>query len=94
MVGREVLSTSSSSRGFVFNLAGLVITRNKDWFDGAYLGGLGKSETEEATDGAAELEMKKQLRFGGPDALNIYSVGFKAPPNEGAKGLLGYATYP
>lgn len=35
--------------------------------------------------------MKKQLRRGGSNALNVYSVSFD---NEGADGLLGYATFP
>jgi hypothetical protein len=35
--------------------------------------------------------MKKQLRQGGPSTLNVYTVGFN---NDGARGLLGYATFP
>ncbi len=33
--------------------------------------------------------MKRSLRRGGADALNVYSVGFTSHP-----GLLGYATFP
>lgn len=35
--------------------------------------------------------MKKQLRYGGPNALNVYSVSFN---NQAANDLLGYATFP
>ena len=38
-----------------------------------------------------QTTMKTQLRQGGADALNVYSVGFASG---GANGLLGYATFP
>ena len=40
---------------------------------------------------AYQTAMKTQLRKGGPNALNVYSVGFVS--GSGA-GLLGYATFP
>jgi len=38
-----------------------------------------------------QTAMKNQLRLGGANALNVYSVGFVS--GSGA-GLLGYATFP
>jgi len=35
--------------------------------------------------------MKNQLRQGGPNALNVYTVGFASGE---ATGLLGYSTFP
>uniref|UniRef100_A0A8H7YBS7 Peptidase M43 pregnancy-associated plasma-A domain-containing protein n=1 Tax=Psilocybe cubensis TaxID=181762 RepID=A0A8H7YBS7_PSICU len=40
---------------------------------------------------AMQTEMKQKLRKGGPETLNVYTVGFH---NTQAEGLLGYATFP
>jgi len=65
--------------GLSFSLAGTDRTLNANWFNG-----LGPSNTYNSA-------AKNQLRLGGANALNIYSVGFKS--GSGA-GLLGYATFP
>ncbi|KAJ3411719.1 hypothetical protein HDV05_001779 [Chytridiales sp. JEL 0842] len=64
---------------FVFELVEITKTQNVDWFESA-----GPDSTQQA-------EMKAALRRGGPETLNVYSVGFEK--GSGA-GLLGYATFP
>ncbi len=58
--------------GFTFELAGITHTNSAYWFTLA----------DKKADGA----MKKALRQGGDDALNVYSTG--------GGGFLGYAYYP
>jgi hypothetical protein len=58
---------------FSFKLAGVTRTDNAAWF---YLG----------IGSAAEAEMKKTLRRGGPETLNIYTTS--------GGGYLGWATFP
>jgi len=62
-----------------WELAGTEVTVNDDWFNNA------------GPDGSEQTDMKESLRQGGPETLNLYSVGFKSGSGE---GLLGYATFP
>ncbi|KAG9119102.1 hypothetical protein FRC07_006046, partial [Ceratobasidium sp. 392] len=62
-----------------FNLAGTDRTLNANWFN------------QVGPDSSLQTTMKNQLRQGGANALNVYTVGFKS--GSGA-GLLGYATFP
>lgn len=75
----NVLNQDYSGSGLSFTLAGTTRTVNANWFNT-----VGPSSSLQTT-------MKRQLRQGGANALNVYTVGF----NSGAdKGLLGYATFP
>ncbi len=70
----SVLNAAYASAGFSFNLASVDRTTNAAW----YTAGPGSK---------AEAEMKRALRQGSADDLNIYSS------NPGG-GLLGWATFP
>jgi hypothetical protein len=69
-----VLNAAYSTAGFSFSLAGTDTTVKKAWFK------VGQGS-------AAEKAMKKALRKGGKNALNVYTA------NVGG-GLLGWATFP
>ncbi|KAJ1023628.1 hypothetical protein NDA18_004615 [Ustilago nuda] len=71
----QALNSAYSATGLSFYLAGSETTTNSNWFN----------NVNQAT--SAEAAMKKTLRKGGANALNIYTVNF-------AGGLLGYATFP
>jgi hypothetical protein len=75
----DVLNEDYTGTGLGFKLAGVTRTLNADWFN--YAG----PETPE------QDEMKKALRVGNADTLNLYSVGFTAVD---PSTLLGYATFP
>ena len=63
-------STGGASTGFTFHLAGVTRTTNQRWFN---LTGSGK-----------ERAMKRALKVGGPETLNIYTAKL-------GQNLLGYA---
>ena len=68
-----------NATGLTFTLVNTTRTKNPEWFMNV------------APDIPEQEAMKKQLRRGGPDTLNIYTVSFD---NQAAAGLLGYATFP
>ncbi|KAF9050455.1 hypothetical protein BJ165DRAFT_1525675 [Panaeolus papilionaceus] len=74
-----VLNEDYRKTGLSFNLKKLTYYKNETWYGDAFWG----------NDPNREMSLK--LRKGGPDTLNIYSVGFTAPFNA---GYLGYATFP
>ncbi len=69
----QVLNAAFISTGVTFNLVSTDRTTNASWYNAAYRS-------------SAERAMKRSLRRGGADALNIYSTA--------ADGLLGWATFP
>ncbi|KAK4054675.1 hypothetical protein OIO90_003487 [Microbotryomycetes sp. JL221] len=73
------LNTRYSSSGFNFVLQSTDRTTNQNWFD--YAG----PQTSQNT------AMKRSLRRGGVESLNIYSVGFTSISQQ---GLLGFAAFP
>ncbi|KAF9527474.1 hypothetical protein CPB83DRAFT_397573 [Crepidotus variabilis] len=75
----SVMNTAYAGAGITWSLAGTTRTQNSDWFSNV---GPGTSQ---------QTAMKKALRQGGANALNVYLVGFKS--GAGA-GLLGYSTFP
>ncbi|KAI0093402.1 Metalloprotease [Irpex rosettiformis] len=75
----SVLNQDYSGSGLTFTLAGTTRTVNSQWFNQ-----VGPSSSLQTT-------MKTQLRQGGSNALNVYTVGFVS--GSGA-GLLGYSTFP
>ncbi|KAH8077877.1 Metalloprotease [Cristinia sonorae] len=75
----SVLNADYASAGLSFDLVNITRLVNPEWFKG-----VGPDESSQTT-------MKSQLRQGGPDALNVYTVGFQSGSGE---GLLGYATFP
>ncbi len=68
-----VLSAAFEGTGFSFELAGTDTSNNDAWYT--------------TTGGGSEAQMKRTLRQGGSNALNVYS-------NNMGKGLLGWATFP
>jgi hypothetical protein len=70
----DVLNEANAASSITFSLASVDRTNNATW----YTAGPGSQ---------AEAEMKKALRQGGKDALNIYT-------NNPGGGLLGWATFP
>ncbi|KAF8348690.1 Metalloprotease [Amanita rubescens] len=72
-----VINQDYAPFGFSWRLAGVDRTINADWFNNEYY------------NTPQERSMKRSLRLGGANALNVYSVGFTSHP-----GLLGYATFP
>ncbi|KAL0949862.1 hypothetical protein HGRIS_009895 [Hohenbuehelia grisea] len=75
----SVMNTAYASAGLTWRLAGTDRTVNSAWFNSA---GPGTSQ---------QTAMKRALRKGGSNALNVYTVGFTS--GAGA-GLLGYSTFP
>ncbi|KAH8115347.1 metalloprotease [Phellopilus nigrolimitatus] len=75
----DTLNNDYKKTGLSFALMNTTRTVNTDWFNNVDL------ETPQQT------KMKKQLRQGGADALNVYTVGF--PPGIG-RTTLGYSTLP
>ncbi|THH21441.1 hypothetical protein EUX98_g8384 [Antrodiella citrinella] len=69
------LNQGYSSAGLTFSLAGTTRTTNTQWF------------TSVTDTSPLQTAMKKALRTGGANALNVYTVGF-------TNGLLGYSTFP
>lgn len=76
----EVLNDDYKKTGLSFELVEVTRTKNADWFDNV---GPGSPQ---------QTEMKTQLRRGGEETLNIYTVAFDGPNVD--NGLLGYATFP
>ncbi|KAF8907731.1 hypothetical protein CPB85DRAFT_651829 [Mucidula mucida] len=72
----DVINADYNTTGVSWTLANTTYVENADWF--TYL-------TDETP---SQTEMKRALRQGGADALNIYSVGFLNTT------LLGYAAFP
>ncbi|KAK6340269.1 hypothetical protein TWF730_002033 [Orbilia blumenaviensis] len=70
----KVLNDNFASTGIVFDLVSVSYTENKTWANAG-------------SGSAAELAMKKSLRRGGYDELNIYIRPLRS-------GLLGYCTFP
>ena len=70
----DVLNAAYALVGFKFHLVAIEVTQNDAWF----AAGFGSK---------AERQMKKALRQGGPDTLNVYT-------GENSDGLLGWATFP
>ena len=97
----DVLNTDYASCGVSFDIAGIDRTLNDTWFNEAspdtYVypsHGFVCSfcmVTNVRSCSPSQTAMKNQLRKGGANALNIYSVGFV---NGSGAGLLGYATFP
>ncbi|KAM0789508.1 hypothetical protein ACM66B_000327 [Microbotryomycetes sp. NB124-2] len=75
----SVLNQLYNPSGFNFVLQGTDRTTNQDWFDRA---GPGTSQN---------TAMKRSLRRGGVESLNVYSVGFTSISQQ---GLLGFAAFP
>ncbi|CAL1701545.1 unnamed protein product [Somion occarium] len=74
-----VLNEDYAGSGLSFSLAATTRTVNSQWFN------------QVGPDSSLQTTMKNQLRQGGANALNVYTVGFAS--GSGA-GLLGYATFP
>ncbi|QRV72973.1 extracellular metalloprotease [Ceratobasidium sp. AG-Ba] len=74
-----VLNQDYAGSGYTFSLAGTTRTLNSNWFK------------QVGPDSSLQTTMKNQLRQGGANALNVYTVGFTS--GSGA-GLLGYSTFP
>lgn len=72
----DVLNDGYASAGLTFELVETTRTTNAQWFN----------DIDDVSP--FQTTMKKQLRQGGRDALNVYTVGFTN------SGLLGYATFP
>ncbi|PPQ99682.1 hypothetical protein CVT24_009754 [Panaeolus cyanescens] len=77
----DVLNQDYIDSGVSFYLDGVTRTVNPDWYRKAYYGN------------QQNVDMVSSLRVGGPEALNIYTVGFVEPPPNSPQ-LLGYATFP
>ncbi|KAI0796517.1 metalloprotease [Abortiporus biennis] len=75
----STLNTDYAGSGLTFTLAGTTRTVNSQWFN------------QVGPDSSLQTTMKNQLRQGGANALNVYTVGFTS--GSGA-GLLGYSTFP
>ena len=63
----SVLNDDYAGSGLTFTLAGTTRTVNSQWFNT-----VGPSSSLQTT-------MKKQLRQGGANALNVYTVGYAVP---------------
>ena len=74
-----MLNQDYGSSGLTFSLAGTTRTVNSQWFN------------QVGPDSSLQTTMKRQLRQGGQNALNVYTVGFTSGSGE---GLLGYSTFP
>ena len=95
------MNADYASCGLSFHLAGTTRTLNGDWFDQVNPDRQVNSSRRFALFLSAAVDtsprsplqttMKNQLRQGGADTLNVYSVGFVSGE---AAGLLGYSTFP
>jgi len=74
-----VLNRDYKSTGVQFRLANTTRVISKKWF------------LNVSADGQLQTDMKNRLRKGGPETLNVYTVGFQ---NKVSNGLLGYSTFP
>ena len=73
----EVLNRDYTGTGLKFNIVNTTRIENAEWFEK-----VGPKTPEQTA-------MKKRLRSGGPDILNVFTVSF-----DNRHGLLGYATLP
>jgi hypothetical protein len=73
----DVLNKDFTRTGLRFDLKGIKRVVNPSWYK------------KTSYDTVENTEMKRALRTGGPETLNIYTVGFTD-----VGGLLGYATFP
>ncbi|KAG8826848.1 hypothetical protein FRC19_007180 [Serendipita sp. 401] len=71
----SAMNAHYAGSGFTFTLSRVTRTRNSNWFYYA------------DQDTAAEASMKRSLRVGGRNVLNVYSVGVGG-------GFLGYSAFP
>ncbi|KAJ3404620.1 hypothetical protein HDV05_007082 [Chytridiales sp. JEL 0842] len=79
-IAAQIKVLNDTFRGaYIFDLVKTTRTTNKSWFESA-----GPSTSQQRA-------MKNALRAGGPETLNLYSVGFTSGSGQ---GLLGYATFP
>ncbi|KZW01054.1 zincin [Exidia glandulosa HHB12029] len=78
-----VLNADYASTGLSFTLAATDFTTNSTWFQSA----------DDCSGRTYQTAMKKALRQGGANALNVYTVGFSRSTGD-CSGLLGYATFP
>jgi len=62
----SVLNSDYAGTGLTFTLAGTTHTTNSQWFN------------QVGPDSSLQTTMKNQLRQGGANALNLYSVGYVA----------------
>ncbi|PPQ99681.1 hypothetical protein CVT24_009753 [Panaeolus cyanescens] len=77
----DVLNQDYAGSGVSFHLDNVTRTVNPEWYRKVY------GDNQQNTD------MISSLRVGGPEALNIFTVGFVEPPPKQPQ-LLGYATFP
>jgi hypothetical protein len=75
----NVLNKDYVKSGLIFKLASTTRTVNSQWFK------------QVGPNTSLQTQMKKKLRKGGANALNVYTVGFVSGSGQ---GLLGYATFP
>jgi len=74
-----VLNRDYKSSGVRYRLVNTTRYISKNWF------------LNVAYEGQLQTDMKNKLRKGGPESLNVYTVGFQ---NAASDGLLGYSTFP
>ncbi|KAH6887847.1 metalloprotease [Coprinopsis sp. MPI-PUGE-AT-0042] len=75
----DVMNAAFAETGLSFNLVNTTRTLDASWFENV------------GPENSYQNAMKQALRAGGPNDLNLYTVGFES--GDGA-GLLGYATFP
>ncbi|KAG2024068.1 metalloprotease [Coprinopsis cinerea AmutBmut pab1-1] len=74
-----VLNEGFADTGLTFTLVNTTRTLNLHWFANAN------------SRNSVDAEMKRALRVGGPETLNIFTVGFTSEDNA---GTIGYGSYP
>ncbi|KZV99642.1 zincin [Exidia glandulosa HHB12029] len=79
----DVLNNDYATTGLSFTLAAVDFTTNSTWFQRA----------DDCSGRTYQTAMKRALRKGGANALNVYTVGFTRSTGD-CEGLLGYATFP
>lgn len=79
----DVLNADYAGTGLSFTLAGTDVTTNSTWFQRA----------DDCSGFSYQTAMKRALRKGGANALNIYTTGFTLSTGD-CSGLLGYARFP
>jgi hypothetical protein len=77
VIAISTLNSQVGAVGFNFHLSSADRTNNPTWFDSVEPGN------------SYESDMKQALRVGGPETLNVYTVGFS---NDNT--LLAFSTYP
>lgn len=79
----DVLNTDYADTGLTFQLANVTTTTNATWFERA----------DDCSGQSYQTAMKKALRQGGANALNVYTVSFSRSTGD-CQGLLGFSTFP